>query len=62
MAKGWVTTARGEQLNLDQLILDSKRPVNAKDEKTEIKKRVVTRLEKLENRTNNPSSKPAPQD
>ena len=42
MAKGWVTTARGEQLNLDQLILDSKRPLNApKEQKSEVKKRVI---------------------
>ena len=41
MSKGWVTTARGEALNLDQLITESKRPPGAKDENTEIKKRVI---------------------
>ena len=47
MAKGWVTTARGESLNLDQLITDSKRPLDAKDEKTEVKKRVIKKRKPL---------------
>lgn len=47
MGKGWVTTARGESLNLDQLITDAKRPIDAKDEHTEIKKRVIPKRKPL---------------
>ncbi len=39
--KGWVTTARGESLDIDNLIAKSKRPIGTKEEKTEIKKRKI---------------------
>ena len=39
--KGWVTTARGEGLNIDDLIAKSKRPIGTKEAKSEIKKRKV---------------------
>lgn len=38
---GWVTTARGEALNFDDLIAKSKRPIGTREEKTEIKKRKI---------------------
>lgn len=41
MSKGWVTTARGEALNLDQLIMDAKKPLGQKEQNSEIKKRVI---------------------
>lgn len=41
MAKGWVTTARGESLNIDYLITESERPPGLKDQNTEVKKRVI---------------------
>ncbi len=47
MSKGWVTTARGESLNLDQLITDAKRPPGLKDENTEIKKRKIAKPRQL---------------
>lgn len=39
--KGWVTTARGDGLNIDDLIAKSKRPIGTKEEKSTIKKRKV---------------------
>ncbi len=39
--KGWVTTARGEALDIDDLIAKSKRPVGTKEAKAEIKKRKI---------------------
>lgn len=36
--KGWVTTARGEGLNIDDLIAKSKRPIGVTEEKSTIKK------------------------
>lgn len=42
MAKGWVTTARGDNLNIDQLIIESKRPPGLKDAASQIKKRKIT--------------------
>ena len=56
MAKGWVTTARGEQLNLDQLIIESKRPFDAKDEKTEVKRRVIKKRKPLNVRGYKPAT------
>ncbi len=43
MSKGWVTTARGESLNIDQLITNAKRPPGLKEENTEIKKRKIVK-------------------
>ena len=40
-SKGFVTTARGQLLNMDELIAQSKRPLNFKDKKSEIKKRDI---------------------
>lgn len=42
-AQGMVTTARGEKLNLDQLIMDRKKPIGFKETKSEIKAKVKTR-------------------
>ena len=39
MPKGFVTTARGENLNLDELIAKSRRPPGLKEANSEIKKR-----------------------
>jgi len=39
--KGWVTTARGDGLNIDDLIAKSKRPIGTKEAKSTIKKRKV---------------------
>jgi len=39
--KGWVTTARGEGLNIDDLIAKSKRPIGVKEEKSTVKKQKV---------------------
>lgn len=39
--KGWVTTARGDGLNIDDLIAKSRRPIGTKEEKSTIKKRKV---------------------
>ncbi len=47
MARGYVTTARGEQLNLDQLIIDSKRPPGLKEQATEVKKRKIPKRKPL---------------
>ena len=60
MAKGWVTTARGESLNLDQLITDSKRKLDAKDENTEVKKRVIKKRKPLNVRGFKPGAGEAP--
>ncbi len=39
--KGWVSTARGDSLNLDDLIAKSKRPIGTQEEKSTIKKQKV---------------------
>jgi len=39
--KGWVTTARGEGLNIDDLIAKSKRPIGVMEEKSTVKKQKV---------------------
>lgn len=39
--KGWVTTARGDGLNIDDLIAKSKRPIGVKEENSTIKKRKI---------------------
>lgn len=38
--KGWVTTARGEALNMDELIMKADRPIGFKDAKSEVKPKV----------------------
>ena len=39
--KGWVTTARGDGLNIDDLNAKSKRPIGVKEEKSTVKKQKV---------------------
>ncbi len=39
--KGWVTTARGGGLNIDDLIAKSQRPIGLKEENSTIKKREI---------------------
>lgn len=39
--KGWVTTARGDGLNIDDLIAKSKRPIGVTEEKSTVKKQKV---------------------
>jgi hypothetical protein len=39
--KGWVTTARGEALNMDELIMQAERPIGFKDAKSEVKPKVL---------------------
>lgn len=39
--RGWVTTARGDGLNIDDLIAKSKRPIGTTEEKSTIKKQKV---------------------
>lgn len=60
MPRGWITTARGEQLNIDDLIDKSRRPPNLKDEKSEIKKKVVARKTPINVRGYKPAQGEAP--
>lgn len=53
--QGMVTTARGEILNLDNLIEQSKRPIGVKDRASEKEKRVVPKKRNLNIRAFAPS-------